>query len=62
MTAPIRPISKSGFGLEKLIGGLLATRPIYLLDRKGEDIRTMLNLSIKSRIFVLKRSSGYAEK
>ncbi len=30
----------SGFGFEKLVSSLLETRPIYLLDRKGEDIRT----------------------
>ncbi|MDR3492085.1 MAG: tRNA (pseudouridine(54)-N(1))-methyltransferase TrmY [Gammaproteobacteria bacterium] len=29
----------SGFGFEKLVGNLLETRPVYLLDRKGEDIR-----------------------
>lgn len=31
----------SGFGFERLVGHLLETRPVYLLDRKGEDIRTM---------------------
>jgi tRNA (pseudouridine54-N1)-methyltransferase len=30
----------SGFGFEKLIGQLLETRPIYLLDNKGDDVRT----------------------
>jgi tRNA (pseudouridine54-N1)-methyltransferase len=29
-----------GFGFEKLVAGLLVNRPVYLLDRKGEDIRT----------------------
>lgn len=29
----------SGFGFEKLIGNLLATRSVYLLEPKGEDIR-----------------------
>lgn len=28
-----------GFGFEKLLGKLLETRPVYLLDRKGGDIR-----------------------
>src|SRR5207248_3155657 len=31
----------SGFGFEKLVGNLLASRTVYLLDRKGDDIRTM---------------------
>jgi len=30
----------SGFGFERLVANLLETRPVYLLDRKGEDIRT----------------------
>ncbi len=30
----------SGFGFEKLIENLLETRAVYLLDPKGEDIRT----------------------
>jgi tRNA (pseudouridine54-N1)-methyltransferase len=30
----------SGFGFEILVNKLLAMRPIYLLDPKGEDIRT----------------------
>jgi tRNA (pseudouridine54-N1)-methyltransferase len=30
----------SGFGFEKLVANLLETRPIYLLDKKGDDIRT----------------------
>ncbi len=30
----------SGFGFEKLVGQLLITRPVYLLDRKGNDIRS----------------------
>ena len=30
----------SGFGFEKLVGGLLETRPVYLLDPKGDDVRT----------------------
>lgn len=29
----------SGFGFEKLVSYLLETRPVYLLDRKGADIR-----------------------
>lgn len=32
-------VTISGFGFEKLIRSLLATRPVYLLDRKGDDIR-----------------------
>ncbi len=31
----------SGFGFERLVGNLLATHAVYLLDRKGEDIRTI---------------------
>lgn len=31
----------SGFGFERLVGKLLETHPIYLLDRKGEDIRNI---------------------
>jgi len=31
----------SGFGFEKLAASLLQTRQVYLLDRKGEDIRTI---------------------
>jgi tRNA (pseudouridine54-N1)-methyltransferase len=30
-----------GFGFEKLLTKLLETRPVYLLDRKGEDIQTI---------------------
>jgi tRNA (pseudouridine54-N1)-methyltransferase len=30
----------SGFGFEKLVQGLLKTRSVYLLDRKGVDIRS----------------------
>jgi tRNA (pseudouridine54-N1)-methyltransferase len=33
-------IQISGFGFEKLVGNLLTTRPVYLLDPKGDDIRT----------------------
>lgn len=33
-------IQISGFGFEKLVSQLLETRSVYLLDRKGEDIRT----------------------
>jgi len=29
----------SGFGFERLVGNLLGTRPIYVLEPKGEDIR-----------------------
>lgn len=40
-TQTIAPgVQISGFGFEKLIAKLLATRPIYLLDRKGDDIRS----------------------
>ena len=36
----------SGFGFEKLVKNLLETRPVYLLDRKGENIRnTTLGLN-----------------
>lgn len=30
----------SGFGFEKLVGGLLESRTVYLLDSKGDDIRS----------------------
>ena len=30
----------SGFGFERLVGNLLQTRPVYLLDRKGSDVRS----------------------
>lgn len=30
-----------GYGFEKCAGYLLETRPVYLLDRKGEDIRSI---------------------
>lgn len=30
-----------GFGFEKCVGSLLAARPVYLLDRKGQDLRSM---------------------
>ncbi len=29
----------SGFGFERLVGKLIETRPVYLLDPKGDDIR-----------------------
>ncbi|OGV46036.1 MAG: hypothetical protein A3F46_02870 [Legionellales bacterium RIFCSPHIGHO2_12_FULL_42_9] len=32
-------VTVSGFGFEKLVSELLKTRPLYLLDRKGADIR-----------------------
>lgn len=32
-------VQVSGFGFEKLISGLIKTRPLYLLDRKADDIR-----------------------
>lgn len=32
----------SGFGFEKLMTQLLKTRTVYLLDRKGDDIRSTL--------------------
>lgn len=28
-----------GFGFEKCVGKLLETRPVYLLDKKGDDLR-----------------------
>ena len=31
----------SGFGFERLVGNLLETRAVYLLDRKGDDIRSI---------------------
>lgn len=31
----------NGFGFEKLVKTLLATREVYLLDRKGKDIREL---------------------
>lgn len=33
-------IQISAYGFEKLVGGLIKSRPVYLLDRKGDDIRT----------------------
>jgi len=30
-----------GFGFEKCVANLLGARPVYLLDRKGEDLRTV---------------------
>lgn len=30
----------SGFGFERLVGNLLETRSVYLLDNKGDDIRS----------------------
>jgi len=30
-----------GFGFEKLVSELMKSRPLYLLDRKGEDIRDL---------------------
>lgn len=41
----------SGFGFEKLVRNLLETRSVYLLDRKGEDIRAA-NLA-DNPVFVL---------
>ena len=32
-------VQVSGFGFEKLVANLIQTRPIYLLDYKGDDIR-----------------------
>src|SRR3990167_6897337 len=44
-------IQINGFGFEKLVSNLLEIRPVYLLDRKGEDIRsTKLELN---PVFVL---------
>lgn len=31
----------SGFGFERLVRNLIESRPVYLFDRKGEDIRTI---------------------
>lgn len=31
----------SGFGFERLVGNLLKTRAVYLLDRKGAEVRTI---------------------
>ena len=31
----------SGFGFEKLVASLIEVRPVYLLDRKGADVRTI---------------------
>lgn len=33
-------IQINGFGFEKLIGNLITTRPVYLLDPKGKNIRS----------------------
>ena len=33
-------VQVSGFGFEKLVAHLIQTRPLYLLDKKGPDIRT----------------------
>jgi tRNA (pseudouridine54-N1)-methyltransferase len=33
-------VSIHGFGFEKLVAGLLATRPVYLLEPKGSPIKT----------------------
>ncbi|RDI36674.1 tRNA (pseudouridine(54)-N(1))-methyltransferase TrmY [Aquicella lusitana] len=41
----------SGFGFEKLASHLLETRTVYLLDRKGEDIRSMALAS--NPVFIL---------
>ena len=40
-----------GFGFEKLINQLLPNRPIYLLDKKGEDIREVA--FVESPVFIL---------
>lgn len=41
----------SGFGFERLVGHLLETRQVYLLDRKGDEIR---NIEFDSNpVFVL---------
>jgi tRNA (pseudouridine54-N1)-methyltransferase len=41
----------NGFGFERLVSNLLETRPVYLLDPKGDDIRT---IQLKSNpVFVL---------
>lgn len=32
----------NGYGFEKLVGQLLESRAIYLLDKKGEDIRSLV--------------------
>jgi len=41
----------SGFGFEKLVGSLIETRTVYLLDRKGDDIRS-INLAADP-VFIL---------
>jgi tRNA (pseudouridine54-N1)-methyltransferase len=39
-TRQIAPgLAISGFGFEKLVNQLVETRPVYLMDRKGDDIR-----------------------
>jgi tRNA (pseudouridine54-N1)-methyltransferase len=44
-------VQVSGFGFDRLVSELLKTRPLYLLDRKGADIReTQLELN---PVFVL---------
>ena len=32
-------VEVNGFGFEKLVAKLIETRPIYLLDRKGDDVK-----------------------
>lgn len=42
VTMTIAPgLQISGFGCERLVSNMLAERPVYLLDPKGEDIRTI---------------------
>jgi tRNA (pseudouridine54-N1)-methyltransferase len=42
-TRAIAPgVSLSGFGFERLVNQFIGIRPLYLLDRKGVDIHTVL--------------------
>ncbi len=39
---PVAPgIEVAGFGFERLMQGLLETRSVYLLDKKGNDVRSV---------------------
>lgn len=51
-TLTIAPgVKISGFGFEKCVKHLLETRPVYLMDRKGEDIRNIV--FTENPVFVL---------
>lgn len=41
----------SGFGFEKLVSSLMETRPVYLLEPKGDDIR--LTTIAENPVFIL---------